>query len=83
MVFFLMAGCEWVNLGKRSESTDIAREGVMTCGSVMMGRVIVVTAVDVKSYGAISISLSTMGGMPTFFRRFVANMRTSVSGRKL
>jgi len=50
MVFLRIAGCEWLNLGRRSERTESASEGVMTCGRVMIGSAIVVGAVDVKSY---------------------------------
>jgi hypothetical protein len=49
MVFFRMAGLECVRRGSRSESTDMAREEVMMCGSVIMGRDIVVNEADTKS----------------------------------
>lgn len=50
IVFFRTAGCECVNRGRRSESTDMANEGVITCGSVMIGRDMVVMEVAVRSY---------------------------------
>lgn len=54
IVFFRTAGLECVSLGSRSESTDIAREDVMMCGRVMIGRDIVVADVAVKSCKSIS-----------------------------
>lgn len=57
MVFLRMVGCECVNLGNRSERTDSASEGVMTCGRVMMGRDIVVGAAELKSCKCLSIVL--------------------------
>lgn len=55
MDFFRIAGLECVNRGKRSESTERARELVMMCGRVFIGRDIVIADADVKSYIDISI----------------------------
>ncbi len=50
MVFFRIAGLECVKRGRRSESTDKAREEVMICGNVIIGRVIVVSDAETRSY---------------------------------
>ena len=50
IVFLRTVGCECVSRGRRSDRTDNASEGVIICGSVMIGRDIVVTAVEVRSY---------------------------------
>jgi hypothetical protein len=50
MVFFLIAGWEWLSRGRRSDSVDRAKEGLMRCGRVMIGRDIVVTDVELKSW---------------------------------
>jgi hypothetical protein len=49
IVFFRIVGCECVNRGSRSERTDSAREGVIMCGRVMIGRDIVFGDVEVRS----------------------------------
>ena len=49
MVFFRIAEWECVKRGSRSERTDNASEDVIKCGSVMMGRDMVVGEVDAKS----------------------------------
>ena len=49
IVFLRIVGWEWLNRGRRSDRTERASEGVMTCGSVMIGSAMVVGAVDVKS----------------------------------
>ena len=54
IVFLRTPGWECVNRGRRSERTERARDGVIMWGSVMMGRDIVVTAVEVKSWGLLS-----------------------------
>jgi hypothetical protein len=47
-----MAGLECVKRGSKSERTDMAREEVMTCGRVIMGRDIVINEGETKSYKA-------------------------------
>jgi hypothetical protein len=41
----------WFRRGRRSASVESAREGVMTCGSVAMGREMTVGVVDPRSWG--------------------------------
>ncbi|CRK32382.1 hypothetical protein BN1708_005771 [Verticillium longisporum] len=97
----------------RSERVERAREGVMMCGSVAMGRVMVGAWGEARSCTWFVSGLSNATGSAasrcrggvsllrrrlaaaaasrccggvfghTFFRRFVASIRTSVSGRKL
>lgn len=49
IVFFLIMGLEWLRRGSKSDSTDIANEDVITCGRVMIGRVIVVSEGETMS----------------------------------
>lgn len=49
MVFFRIIGLEWLRRGSKSDSTDIANDEVITCGSVMMGRVMVVSEGETTS----------------------------------
>lgn len=83
MVFLRIVGWECVIRGNKSERTDSASEGVMTCGNVMIGRDIVVGVAELKSCICLSRILKNHMGFRTFFKRFVASIRTSVSGRKL
>ena len=50
MVFFRIAGCVWVRRGRRSGRTDKARDGVMTCGRVMIGRGMTVVDAETRSF---------------------------------
>jgi len=50
MVFFRITGLECVKRGRRSDKTDNAREEVIMCGNVTMGRDIVVRDGETKSY---------------------------------
>lgn len=49
MVFFLIVGFEWVKRGSKSDSVLCAKEGVIICGSVMIGRDMPVGEVEVRS----------------------------------
>ena len=49
MVFLRIVDWECVRRGRRSERTESAREGVMMCGSVIIGRDMVVEDVEVRS----------------------------------
>ena len=49
MVFFRIAGLECVKRGRRSDRTDKAREEVMMCGNVTIGRDIVVREAETRS----------------------------------
>lgn len=63
---------------------DKAKEGVMTCGRVAIGREMVVGAVEARSWTVDQLVRTAKARIQrTFLRRFVASMRTSVSGRKL
>lgn len=48
-VFLRMFGLEWLRRGSKSAIRDMAREVVTTCGSVIKGREIVGTEIDVMS----------------------------------
>lgn len=85
IVFFRIEGLLDVSRGKRSESVDRARDGLMTCGSTVMGSMIVVADGEAKSYQEISAieHSHTLEEVQTFLIKLVASIRTSVSGRKL
>ena len=55
MVFLWIVDWECVRRGRRSERTESAREGVMMCGSVIIGRDMVVEDVEVKSYMVVNL----------------------------
>ena len=62
----------------------MAREGVMICGSVTRGKEIVGIDAELISYSVGLASFPVYGYVSTtFFSRFVASIRTSVSGLKL
>lgn len=69
---------------RTSGSNDIASEGVIMFGNVIRGRDMFGILGDTKSYEDIrrrdNLSIVPLN---TFFSRFVANIKTSVSGLKL
>lgn len=81
-----MAGFEWLSRGRRSDKTERANDGVMMCGRAVIGSDIVPGSAAVKSFAFHKHYFQTgvaYGTMPTFFIKFVASMRTSVSGPKV
>ena len=54
IVFFRIIGLEWLRRGSKSDSTDIANDEVITCGKVMIGRVMVVSAGETISWAEVS-----------------------------
>lgn len=86
IVFFRIEGLLDVSRGKRSESVDRARDGLMTWGSTVMGSIIVVADGEAKSCPrniSYRASAYPREKVQTFLIKFVASIRTSVSGRKL
>ena len=59
-VFFLMAGCECVNRGSRSDSTEFAILGLITCGIATSGRLMTVgVGLEMSFLSWFSASIST------------------------
>ncbi len=84
IVFFRIAAWECVKRGSRSSVRDIASAGLITCGSVTKGSDKVAGKDDVRSYSAVSaLCTSPVDSLHAFFSKFVANISTSVSDRKL
>ena len=82
-VFFRMLGFECDSLGNKSDRRERAKEEVMMCGNVTRGKDIVGgRGEDISCAPSVEAHTSCCE-LHTFFSKFVASIKTSVSGRKL
>lgn len=78
-----MLGFECDSLGNKSDRRESAKEEVMMCGNVTRGKDIVGDKGEDMSYSSLVEARRPCWGLQTFFSKFVASIKTSVSGRKL